>query len=126
MGAYRNEQCALKLLALLNANCPCGGHFNDYHSHASDCVFIGGRVEYEFAGDQETPHQRNRKIVHDIKGKLSPVSHLIWMVKSQYDDELSDDIGGKGHRAIQDMMEDSVKNADEYFRKCVELLDEIE
>lgn len=69
---------------------------------------------------------KNRKIVHDIKGKLSPVSHLIWCVKSQYDDDLSDDIGSKGHRHIQDKMEENVKLAEEYFQKVLELLDEIE
>jgi len=68
----------------------------------------------------------NRKIVHDIKGKLTPVAHLIWCVKSQYDDELSDNIGEKGHRAIQDKMEETIKLAEEYFDKVVALLDEIE
>ena len=68
----------------------------------------------------------NRKLVHDIKGKLSPVAHLIWCVKSQYDDDMSDDISGEGHRLIQDKMEKNVKLAEEYFQKVVELLDEIE
>lgn len=68
----------------------------------------------------------NRKIAHDIKNKLSPVKHLIWCVKSQYDDDLSDDIGAKGHKHIQDKMEETVKLAEEYFNKVVVLLDEIE
>jgi len=68
----------------------------------------------------------NRKIVHEIKGKLSPVAHLIWCVKSQYDDDISDEIGGKGHRLIQDKMEENVKLAEEYFQKVVALLEEIE
>lgn len=67
----------------------------------------------------------NRKIVHDIKGKLSPVAHLIWCVKSQYDDDLSDNIGAKGHKHIQDNMEETVKLAEEYFDKVLELLNEI-
>ena len=68
----------------------------------------------------------NRKIVYDIKGKLSPVATLIWMVKTQYDDEVFDDVGPKGHLAIQQGMEKSMKDAEECLKKVVELLDEIE
>ena len=26
--------------------CPCGGYFQDWHSHASDCKELGGDVDY--------------------------------------------------------------------------------
>lgn len=68
----------------------------------------------------------NRKIVHDVRGKLTPVKHLIWAVKTQYDDDLSDDTGDKTHRFIQDNIEKWAKDADEYLDKVLELLEQIE
>lgn len=26
--------------------CPCGGYYQDWHSHASDCIELGGDVDY--------------------------------------------------------------------------------
>lgn len=26
--------------------CPCGGYYQDWHSHASDCIALGGDVDY--------------------------------------------------------------------------------
>lgn len=75
---------------------------------------------------EETAHQRNRKRVHEIRGKLSPVTHLIWCVKSQYDDNLSDDLGGDTHTFIQKNMEKYVNQAEEYLAKVLEILDEME
>ena len=39
---YEEEK---KVLAFLNdiEKCPCGGYYNDWHSHASDCVIINSK-----------------------------------------------------------------------------------
>lgn len=64
------EQFLEYQLCCLDAKCPCGGYFNDFHSHASDCLIIGGDKEYKWNPDMETPDQRNYKYKHEIKNKL--------------------------------------------------------
>ena len=36
------KELEAKVLAFLNntEKCPCGGYYNDWHSHASDCIII--------------------------------------------------------------------------------------
>jgi len=31
---------------VVNQRCRCGGYFNDWHSHASNCKEVGGNVDY--------------------------------------------------------------------------------
>ena len=31
--------------------CPCGGYYQDWHSHASDCIALGGDVDYGILKD---------------------------------------------------------------------------
>ena len=40
------EEYLLRLLCELDAACPCGGDFVDYHSHTRDCCVIGGAKAY--------------------------------------------------------------------------------
>jgi hypothetical protein len=70
-----------KELCLMNAKCPCGGWYNDFHSHASDCIVINDDgVAYKWSPDKENPTLRNKKRRHDIKGKLTPVYTLAQVV----------------------------------------------
>jgi hypothetical protein len=113
-------------LCCLGSKCPCGGYWNDGSSHASDCLWLHGDKEYKWSPDEETPKKRNRKRIHEIRGKLSPVSHLIFCVKTQYDDDLSDDIGATSHKHIQDNMEENMKQAEIYLDKVLALLKKME
>ena len=39
--------CRYKFKKPKRGKCPCGGYYQDWHSHASDCIALGGNVDYE-------------------------------------------------------------------------------
>lgn len=45
------EDLEKRVLAFLNdtEKCPCGGYYNDWHSHASDCIVIDHRGGKDYA-----------------------------------------------------------------------------
>jgi hypothetical protein len=53
---------------------------------------------------------KNRDIVHEIRGKLSPVTHLIWCVQNKHDHKL----------------DENADLANEYMDKVLVLLEKIE